>query len=63
MTDKQFERAKEIKNQLQLCNNMLSFEKDNNVIFANNFCRFIQKDLFDVVKKKKAELEREYSEL
>ena len=43
MTDKQFERASEIKKQLKLCNNMLSFEKDNNVIFANNFCRFIQK--------------------
>ena len=63
MTDKQFERAEEIKKQIKLCENMLSFEGSNVVVFANNNCNFIQKELFNVVKKKKAELEREYSEL
>ena len=63
MTDEQYKRACEIKKKLQTCNNMLIWEKSKNVEFAKNFCGFIQKELFDVVKKKKAELEREYSEL
>ena len=63
MTDKQYKRADEIKKQLKTCENMLSFENSKVVEFANNFCGFMQKELFDVVKKKKAELEREYSEL
>lgn len=63
MTDEQFKRANEIKKQIKTCENILSFEDSNVVIFANNNCNFIQKELFNVVKKKKAELEREYSEL
>ena len=63
MTDKQYKRANEIKRLLHICHNMLSFENTKCLEFAHNRCDFIQKELFDVVKKKEAELEREYNEL
>ena len=63
MTDKQLNRAKEIKKHIKTCNNILSFEKNKNVWFCNNEFSFMKKEIFDVVKKKRAELEREYNEL
>lgn len=63
MTDKQLYRAKELKKQIKTCDNILSFEKDKNVWFCNNEISFMRKEIFGVVKSKKAELEREYSEL
>ena len=63
MTDKQLARAKELKKQIKTCDNILSFEIDKNLWFCNNEFSFMRKEIFDVVKSKKAELEREYSEL
>lgn len=63
MTDKQLNRAKELKRQIKICNNILTLEKDKNVWFCNSEISFMRKELFDVVKSKKADLEREYSDL
>lgn len=63
MTDKQFKKANEIKKQIKTCENILGWQGVKTVEFANNRCEFMRNELFDVVKKKKAELEREYSEL
>lgn len=63
MTKEQLKRAREIEKELKVCNNILGFQRNANVEFCHNFCGFMKKELFDVVKKKKADLEHEFENL
>ena len=63
MTNEQYKRASEIKRQIAECKKILAFENEKNVIFPNNNCGFMQKELFEAVKNKMAKIEREFCEL
>ena len=63
MTDKQLRKAKELKKQIQTCDNILSFEVNKCVWLCDNEFSFMKKEIFDAVKNKKAELQAEFDNL